>query len=237
MHPILQIGTNVTGLQLDAGVPSQTPLDGFHLVPRVATPNRFSGNGTREGYRVSVNRLIYPLGREWLLFRMPWMFRMADLELREEGKLAAELTSVDYLYVMAFGELKSGRLRAVLSLSENRGSQYGRFESAPVGDGIAVLGEGMWGQQSLLAIPVGRALLARLASGELGATLRLEASGKEPTFRMIEPPRILMLQERARAYVSFLTEPELELTRRLSCVQASPRAVDCNIAASPATMP
>ena len=63
--------------------------------------------------------------------------------------------------------------------------------------------------------------------------LRLETSGKEPGFQMIEPPRILMLRESDRAYVSSLTDPSLELSRRSTCKREEGGAIVCLLPSTP----
>ena len=228
LHPIIQLVDDHGVKRLEIGTTDPARLDGFQLVPRVATPNRFRDHADLQFHRIAPNRLKYPRPREWLLFEQPWMLRATDLELHQAKSLPfnpdralVDLAAPDYLYIVAYGKLTGGKLRATLEVSTAESKLF-HFTSAPDRQGAGPLGEGMWGMQSLLALPVGRDLLERLRSGGASAILTLVASEGPEAFSVKEPPRIFTFVENGRAYVGPMTDISLELSSRFVKDRAQP---------------
>jgi hypothetical protein len=111
-------------------------LDGYHFAP--------------------THEISYPLAREWLLFKQPWMLRVSDEELKREQKLSN--ASTDFLYVLVDGKLINGSLIGQIAVPETG------ISKASGKPGLRSLGQDLWNQQSFAAIPLGQEDLEKMVN-------------------------------------------------------------------------
>jgi hypothetical protein len=140
-HPILyDIASHNVFLDHPSHRQKGMPVEGHALVPRI--------------------RIDEPRAREWVMIQNPWIYQVSDEELAYEHKLLRP--STEYLLALLRARLDYGSFIGRVQLAT--GSV---FLSGGGAGAVSSIGQGLYGEETCTAIPLGGRNLASLEKGKL----------------------------------------------------------------------